>query len=132
MVRYRYTGSELLYTAQTTGGAVVDIPNNGVTVITSTAAERYVLAPPVAGCQKRLVFLVSTSSLSRLIELSSLSSGDSVTLTHTTGSNTATEISFESTVAGFVDLLGLSSNSWLLVNAGFGQVPSTALVLTAS
>lgn len=133
MVKYRNTGTDMFYTAQSTGGAVVDISNTGMTLITSTvASERYVLAPPVRGCIKQIVFAAAAGSTGRLIELSSVSSGDSVTIVPTSGgTGTATEIIFESTLGGMVTLVGLATTQWMLVQSAFG-LASTGIVLQAS
>jgi hypothetical protein len=133
MVKYRRTGTNLMFTSQTTGGATVDIANTGVTVITSTAAERYVLAPPVAGAQKTLVFTCAAGTTgSRTVELSSASSGDTITLMHTTGSVTATEILWDSTNSGRVELLGLNTTQWMLMGSNLGVAATTGIVFQTS
>lgn len=131
MVRYRWNGPEMSFTAQTTGGGTVDIANSGVTLITSTAAERYVLAPPVPGCQKTLVFMPSNTT-TITVELSSVSSGDTITLLHSTGVATAVEITPASTVgATRVDLLGVTTAQWL-VTGMYNNTTAAGIVFAAS
>lgn len=133
MVRYRYTGSPLAFTAQTTGGGTADISNSGVTVITSTAAERYVLAPPVLGCRKLLIVQPSGTT-GRVIELSSVSSGDSITIQAATGGGTITELTLESTDTMTVELVGISDTRWKLLyqTSGVPAALSTGFVYAAS
>lgn len=117
--------------AQTTGGTIADLPNTGVSVISSTAAERYTLQAPVAGCVKTLVAMPSNTT-TVTVELSTLSSGDSVVLQHSTGVATATEIVFASTVAATrVDLVGLSTAAWLVTGI-FANTTAAGIVFQAS
>lgn len=129
----RYSASPVynVNVTQTTGGTVADIPNSGYSVITSTAAERYVLAAPVAGALKTIVAMPSNTT-TVTIELSSVSSGDSITLAHSTGVATATEIVFTSTVAATrVDLLGLNSTQWLVTGL-FANTTAVGIIFQAS
>lgn len=131
MVRYDRLGPSNLVLTQTTGGTIADIPNTGVSVISSTAAERYVLGPPVAGAVKTLVAMPSNTT-TITVELSSVSSGDSVVLLHSTGVATATEIVFGSTVAATrVDLVGLSTSQWLVTGI-FANTTAAGIVFQAS
>lgn len=113
----------------TTGGAVISMTNWGVSVISASSAEVYVLAPPVAGCEKTLVF-TSSSTVATAVKLST-NAAQTVTVLSPTGS-TYTVIkksAAASTVAcTVVTLKGLNSTAWLLANVfpGATTTPTAA------
>lgn len=113
----------------TTGGAVVGIPNWGVSVITATTAEVYVLAPPVAGCDKTIVFNTYSTTALPVVKLST-NAGQSVSIMGVSTNITVLKsAATKSTVfASVVQLKGLSSTQWLLVNA----FPSLGALTTGS
>lgn len=121
--------AEWLGTA-TTGTTRTSIPNYGVSVI-SSAANTWVLDAPVAGVVKHLVSVTTGSSAARLVKLSPVSSGDSITLV---GSTAHTEIVFHTTDVARVSLLGISDTQWLLMHAttGAGPVNTTGIVFQVS
>lgn len=101
----------------TTGATKVSIENYGVTQITS-GANTWTLQAPEAGCIKYLVSL-AVSSAARVVQLSS-DGAASVKV----GNEGATRITFNSTVAQTVMLLGINSTQWVCVSAS----PETAAV----
>jgi hypothetical protein len=128
MVKHIRTGGAPLAPLGTTGGTVADIPAYGVTYIT-TAAETYTLAPPYVGAHK---WIISTgvSSAARVIELSTLSSGDSILL-----GQTFTEIVIHTTDICCIQLLGVSTSKWMLLTATTGtaaNVNTTGIVFQTS
>jgi hypothetical protein len=95
--------------AGTTSAAVVTIPNYGVTEITS-AANTWTLAPPTEGCRKTL-YSLGISSAARVVQLST-----NAAAAVKVGNQSATRITFHSTVGMCVELLGINSTQWVLVS----------------
>ena len=87
---------------------VIAVPNYGITDISTWAAGEYVMDVPVAGLEK-VILSVSSSSLARVIRMST---GTSVKVN---GDGTAhTQITFNATVGQCVTLLGLNSTTWVI------------------
>lgn len=132
MVRYFNTGASMLR-AVTTGAAVANLENNGVSVISSTAAETYVLQPPVAGCRKTLIALPATSSgVSRVIRMST-NGATGVCVLGATGSTDATQITLTATAAVVIEMVGLSTAQWKVTACAEGiPVSSTGVTFGTS
>lgn len=111
----------------TTGTTVISIENYGCTLLTS-AANTWTLQAPTSGCVKYLVCL-STDAAARVVQLSSDGSA-SVKV----GNQGATRITFNSTVAETVMLLGINSTQWVCVSASpeTAAVNSTGIVFATS
>lgn len=109
MVSYVKTGVHVETGLGTTGGAVANLPNSGVSVL--TARETYTLAPPARGVRKTLI-CASTSTAATTIVRGSTGTG---VLFYTGAARTATQITFAlaTTGAQTVDLYGLSSVAWV-------------------
>lgn len=101
----------------TTSAKAPRVENYGVTMITS-AANTWTLQPPIAGCIKYLVS-VDVSSAARVVQLSTDGAA-----TVKVGNQNATRITFNSTVAQTVMLLGINSTQWVCISAS----PETAAV----
>ena len=116
----------------TTGeGAAPSMPNSGVSIITNTTAEVFVLQPPIAGCEKTIVFHTYSTTALPIVKL-------------TSAANTAAPISFmgvstnlsviksaagKSTVSPtVVQLKGINSTSWLIMSV----FPNMGAVTTGS
>jgi hypothetical protein len=116
----------------TTGGAVADIANHGVTYITGSTVETYTLAAPVAGCRKTIVFNSSTTTLKPIIKLSTVGTGATfmANVTQSTGLNVMEFTSDRSTAhASVVELVGVNTTSWLITNIWpICTAPSASLV----
>jgi hypothetical protein len=117
MVTYVRTGPIPQIAVGTTGGAVTDLPNHGVSLITVTSSEIYSLAAPEAGVSKTIVFSVSSST--GLTTTVRGSSAQTVTFSGgTLGGNTALPTMFKlaatrsTNMNVVVDLVGLSSVTW--------------------
>jgi hypothetical protein len=110
-------GGSLAQPLGTTGGAVSDIPNHGVTYITGTTVETYTLAAPVPGCRKTIVFNSSTTTLKPVIKLSTVATGAAFLGMAATGLNVMEFTSDRSTAhASVVELVGVTTASWLITN----------------
>ena len=134
MVTYRKHGGQPLSIRGTSGGAgPADMPNDGISVLTS-AADIWTLEKPVPGCFKILTGLASGTSNARVVELSSNSSGDSVTVVQGgTSGVAATEILVATTDCFSIGLIGLSTNTWkVLWNTTGHASPSTGIVYQVS
>jgi hypothetical protein len=116
-----------------TGAATAaSMPNHGVTFITNatTAADTYTLQPPVAGCEKRLIFTTALTTSTELpIVRTSTTGADDITIVGaTTGINqialTTARVATQFTV---VDMVGRNSTSWIIVNV----FPNTSLGFAA-
>lgn len=120
MVTYVRSGPMPTIAFGTTGaGATPDTPNHGVTLFTHTSSEVITLMPPEAGVRKTIVF--NGSSATTLTPTVRGSSAQTVTFSGgTLGGNTALPTMFKlaatrsTNMATCVELLGLSSVSWLV------------------
>ena len=97
-------GEKQLFVEATTGSSVATIPNFGVSRITTTAAETFVLGAPEQGVEKTILVNSPTSAAITV----RLSTGTSVTV----GSTAATQITFNATADACVKLVGVSSVAW--------------------
>jgi hypothetical protein len=119
MVSYVKKGPSAQVTLGATGGATTFIPNHGVSLVVATSSEIYALAPPEFGVEKTIVFSVSSST--GITPVVRGSTGQTVTFSGgTLGGNTALPTMFKlaatrsTNMNVCVDLLGLSSVSWLV------------------
>ena len=134
MVKYTgKTAGSPLATLGTSGGAIADTPYFGISVLTS-AADIWTLEKPVVGCLKIITGLAAGTSNSRIIRLSTASSGDSVTLVQGgTSGVAATEIAVNTTDSFSIGLIGLSSNQWKTAWVTTGHsAPTTGIVFQVS
>jgi hypothetical protein len=116
----------------TSGGAVFNLQNWGASIITVTSADVFTMAPPVAGCQKQLIFAASSSSVATVVRLST---AQTVSLYMSTG--TAAEpytmvkkaASASTVMATVVNMIGLSATQWLVTSVfpGATTTPTAAL-----
>lgn len=102
------SGEKVLRVEATTGSSVATIPNYGVSRITTTAAETFVLGAPDENVEKTLLVNSPTSAAITV----RLSTGTSVTV----GSTAATQLTFNATADTCVRLIGVSSTSWSVVS----------------
>ena len=126
MVKY-YTGfgSMTDVGVGTTGGAVANMPNHGLSYV--TANETYCLQAPYKGARKMLV-CVSTSTAAGAVVLAATSSGN---ITFNQAGHGKISFAAATTERQVVELVGLSSNQWAITNAypvassGAGPVTTT-------
>jgi hypothetical protein len=113
-------------TAGTTGaGTAASMPNHGTSIIANSSGENYVLAPPVAGCRKRVIFShLSTANLCVL--RASTTGSDAITFVGaTTGINVITlNTARVVTTPIVIDLEGFNSTSWVITSV----FPETSLL----
>ena len=109
MVSYVRTGVETDVGVGTTGGAVANLPNHGVSFL--SAREIYTLAPPVKGVRKTLICTSTSTGAGTVVRAST---GTTVNI-YTGQARTATQTSFAlaSTGAQVIELIGLSSVAWI-------------------
>jgi hypothetical protein len=118
--RATLSGQPVVAIKGATGAAVINIPNWGVSVMGETSADTYVLAPPVAGCRKTLVFTNTSSTIANVVRLSTTAGAGTVsiaygsTIQYTYIKKAATASTIQATV---VELTGINSTSWLMTNA---------------
>lgn len=112
MVKY-YTGfgSMTDVGVGTTGGAVADTPNYGLSYV--TADEVYCLQPPHKGARKMLI-CVSTSTAAGATVLAATSSGN---ITFNQVGHGKITFAAATTERQVMELIGLSSNQWAVTNA---------------
>lgn len=108
---YAQTGSVTDVGVGTTGGAVADTPNNGLSYV--TANETYCLEPPYKGARKMLV-CVSTSTAAGATVLAATSSGN---ITFNQVGHGKITFAAATTERQVVELIGLSSVQWAITNA---------------
>lgn len=106
-----------LSSGSTGAGGATKIANYGITQISYTSAEKVVLAPPIAGCEKTLVFSGYSTSALPIVYLSS-DQAQTVSLLGKTTNNTVFKVAAGlSTVSPtVVQLKGLNTTSWLMTN----------------
>lgn len=109
---YVRTGADVDVGVGTTGGAVADLPNTGVSYL--TAREVYTLAPPFKGARKTLVCTSTTTSAGTVVRAST---GTTIAI-HVAGGVTGTQTSFAAATTGTAvqELIGLSSVAWAVVS----------------
>lgn len=96
---------------------VIAIPNYGATDLSAYAAGDYVLDAPAPGVVKTLFSYTSTAAA----KVVRASTGTNVTI----GNQGFTQITFGSTSAQCVQLLGVNSTQWAVLN-GYPTTVSTA------
>ena len=111
----------------TTGSISATLPNYGVSVIGSSA-DTYTLDAPSAGVEKILINASSTSA-AKVVQLST----DGAAAVKV-GNQGATRITFNSTVAEAVHLVGYNSTQWYVLAAHpqSAAVNSTGIVFGTS
>ena len=88
------------------------LPNFGVTTFNTTLGAAYTLADPVAGCIKKIVQLVTTSSSDGMNTVT-VGTTNTITAVSTAGAS-LTKFSFRSAGGGALCLEGLSATQWLV------------------
>jgi hypothetical protein len=114
-----------LVPARSTGTAVVHVPNYGVTYITNSSAESYVLAAPEEGIRKTFLFSAAASSVT---VIRGNTSGAQTVSFNTTGGNTI--LTAGSTVDRCIELIGINTTQWFITNVRPGNlaINSTGVV----
>lgn len=113
----------------TTGGAVAGIPNYGISQITNTSAEVYVLQSPVAGVEKTLVFHQYSTGTFPVVKLCT-SAAQSVSLLGVSTNLTVMKsaVGKSTVLATVVQMKGISSTQWVVTS----MWPSMGALTTGS
>ena len=113
----------------TGAGGTSLIPNYGITQISATSAEVYVLAPPIAGVEKTLIFHTYSTTALPIVKLCTDGAQTVSLLGSSTNLTVLKSAATKSTVsATVVQLKGLNSTSWIMMNVW----PTMAGVTTGS
>jgi hypothetical protein len=114
-----------LVPARSTGTAVVHVPNYGVTYITNSSAESYVLDAPEEGSEK--TFLISAAASTVTVIRGNTAGAQTVSF-NTTGGNTI--LTAGSTVDRCIQLVGINATQWFITNTRPGNlaINSTGIV----
>jgi hypothetical protein len=113
------TGGEVvnITTGSTGAGAAPSIPNYGLSVISATSSEVFVLQPPVAGVRKTIAFSGNSTANNAVVRLSTATGVCSFFNGATTGLTIMTCAAARSTAScQVVDMIGMNSTSWMILN----------------
>lgn len=105
-LRNARAGEKKLFVAASTGTTKVTIPNYGVSELSSTVANTYVLGKPETGVEKTLICQTPTSAA--VVVRLTTDADVSITL----GTTANTRITFNSTRQAVVSLIGVDSTRW--------------------
>jgi hypothetical protein len=117
----RRAEKDSLIPARSTGAGVVHVTNYGVTYITNSSAESYVLDAPEEGVRKML--LLSAGASSAAVIRGNTSGAQSVSF-NTTGGNTIMTVA--GTIDRCIELIGINATQWFITNVR----PSTITIAT--
>jgi hypothetical protein len=113
------TGSDVINitTGSTGAGTAPSMPNWGVSVISATSSEVFVLQAPVAGVRKTLCFAGNSTANNAVVRISTASGVVSFFNGATTGQTIITCAAARSTAScQVVELLGMNTTSWMITN----------------
>jgi hypothetical protein len=104
-------------TGSTGAGAAPSLPNYGVSVISATSSEVFVLQTPVAGCRKTLCFAGNSTANNAVVRLSTATGVVSFFNGTSTGQTIITCAAARSTAScQVVEMIGVNSTSWMILN----------------
>ncbi len=114
----RLAGEIVGITSGSTGaGTAPSIPNYGLTILSATSNEVYVLQPPVAGVRKTIAFAGNSTANNPVVRLSTTSGVVTLFNGQTTGISIITCAAARSTAScQVVDMIGINTTSWMLLN----------------
>lgn len=113
------TGGEVvgITTGSTGAGTAPSIPNYGVSVISATSNEVYVLQPPTAGVRKTIAFAGNSTANNAVVRLSTATGVVSFFNGTSTGQTIITCAAARSTAScQIIELLGMNATSWMITN----------------
>lgn len=113
-----YSGDKFTAGSGTTGSAVADFPNQGVSIVTVTSSETYCLEAPVAGRRKTIILNMYTTTIAPEIWASTAAGGAVTFMGGTTGYTKLKYVAAgRSTVAAtVVELIGINSTQWAVTS----------------
>jgi hypothetical protein len=104
-------------TGTTGAGTAPSMPNHGISVISATSSEVFVLQPPVAGIRKTICFAGNSTATNAVVRLSTGTGVVSFFNGATTGLTIMTCAAARSTVScQVVDMVGMNTTSWMILN----------------
>jgi hypothetical protein len=112
-------GSEVINitTGSTGAGTAPSMPNWGVSVVSATSSEVFVLQAPVAGVRKTICFAGNSTANNAVVRLSTATGVVSFFNGASTGQTIITCAAARSTAScQVVELLGMNSTSWMILN----------------
>ncbi len=113
-------GMQFVGPLATSSSTLIVIPNYGVTDISTFAAGTYVMDAPDTGVVKHIISN-STTSLARIIWLSTSNNVSVNTNPVTTGASGNTQIVFNGTADQVMALLGINSTHWTVLYTNAAQ-----------
>jgi hypothetical protein len=116
--RTALNGEVVNITTGTTGaGTAPTMPNYGVSVISATSSEVFVLAAPTPGVRKTLAFSGNSTANNAVVRLSTASGVVTFFNGTSTGQSILTCAAARSTAScQVVELIGMNSTSWMILN----------------
>jgi hypothetical protein len=125
--RSRSQGEVRTVNGTTGAGAATKMSNYGVSVLSVTSSDVFVLEPPVQGCRKTIVITSLTTTVVPVIRTSTVANGGGITfVSNTTGKNLLTVLGTRSTIAAtVVELIGINSTSWVVSSVCPGTSDAT-------
>jgi hypothetical protein len=116
-----------LVPARSTGTAVVHVPNYGVTYITNSTAESYVLDAPEEGIEKTFLFSAAASSA---VVIRGNTAGAQTVSFNTTGGNTI--ITVAGTMDRCIELVGINATQWFIKHTRPSTITANSSFVVAS
>jgi hypothetical protein len=115
--RTNQAGAIQVTTGSTGAGAAPSLPNHGVSVISATSSEVFVLQPPIAGVRKTLCFAGNSTANNAVVRLSTATGVISFFNGTSTGQTIITCAAARSTAScQVVEMIGVNSTSWMILN----------------
>jgi hypothetical protein len=115
--RTNQAGAIQVTTGSTGAGAAPSLPNYGVSVISATSSEVFVLQAPIAGVRKTICFAGNSTANNAVVRLSTATGVVSFFNGTSTGQTIITCAAARSTAScQVVELLGMNSTSWMILN----------------
>jgi hypothetical protein len=112
-------GSEVINitTGSTGAGTAPSMPNWGVSVVSATSSEVFVLQAPVAGVRKTICFAGNSTANNAVVRLSTATGVVSFFNGASTGQTIITCAAARSTAScQVVEMIGVNSTSWMILN----------------
>jgi hypothetical protein len=104
-------------TGTTGAGTAPSMPNYGISVLSATSSEVYVLQAPVQGVRKTICFAGNSTANNAVVRLSTATGVVSFFNGATTGLTIMTCAAARSTAScQVVEMVGMNSTSWMILN----------------
>jgi hypothetical protein len=104
-------------TGTTGAGTAPSMPNYGISVLSATSSEVYVLQAPVQGVRKTICFAGNSTANNAVVRLSTATGTVSFFNGATTGLTIMTCAAARSTAScQVVEMVGMNTTSWMILN----------------